>query len=114
MTISLSQLEEMFSNMRVKSGWDTEAELLWGYFFTDRDERKLEPLAEHLARLGYRVVNIYPTDDRTTNFLHVEKVERHTPLSLHERNGEFYDLAARFGLESYDGMDVGPVGANKG
>jgi|SRR5215472_7305955 len=109
MAMTLDQLEKMFSNMRFEAGWDTDGELLWGYFFTDCDARKLEPVAEHLALLGYRVVNIYPTDDRTTNLLHVEKVERHTPLSLHKRNGEFYDLAAQFGLESYDGMDVGPV-----
>jgi hypothetical protein len=109
MAITLDQLQVMFSNMRLKAGWGTDADLLWGYFFTDRDAQKLKPVAEHLALLGYRVVNIYPTDDRTTNFLHVEKVEHHTPLSLHKRNGEFYDLAARFGLESYDGMDVGPV-----
>jgi len=29
---------------------------------------------------------------------------------LHARNAEFYQLAEKFELESYDGMDVGPVG----
>lgn len=109
MAITLEQLEEMFRKMSVESGWDTDAELLWGYFFTDPNIEKLRPAAEHLAGLGYGIVDIYPTDDGSTCFLHVEKVERHTPESLHSRNTEFYNLAGQFDLESYDGMDVGPV-----
>jgi hypothetical protein len=35
--------------------------------------------------------------------------ERHTPETLDERNQEFYRLASRFNLDSYDGMDVGPI-----
>ena len=42
-------------------------------------------------------------------FLHVEKEEIHTPLTLHHRNTLFYALAERFEIESYDGMDVGPL-----
>jgi hypothetical protein len=110
--IALAQLKQMFQGMRTQSGWDTACPLLWGYFFTDPDESKLQPVAEHLARQGYRVVNIYPTDDGSTTFLHVEKVEVHTPRSLYARNAEHEALAARFGIKSYDGMDVGPVEAN--
>jgi hypothetical protein len=109
MSISLEMLEEMFENMRTKSGWNTDDALLWGYFFTDRDPKKLGPVADHLAADGYRLVKIYPTDDGATTFLHVERIERHTPYSLHERNAMFYALAARFGIDSYDGMDVGPA-----
>jgi hypothetical protein len=29
--------------------------------------------------------------------------------SLHERNQQLHALAERFGIESYDGMDVGPA-----
>jgi hypothetical protein len=107
--IALAQLQRMFQGMRTQSGWDTTGPLLWGYFFTDPDESRLTPVADHLAQQGYRVVKIYPTDDGSTRFLHVEKVEVHTPRSLHARNTEFEALAARFGIQSYDGMDVGPV-----
>jgi len=62
-----------------------------------------------LTASGYRLVRIYPTDDRSTCVLHVERIEKHTPQTLHARNGEFEKLAAELGLESYDGMDVGPV-----
>jgi hypothetical protein len=41
--------------------------------------------------------------------LHVERVEAHTPQTLFARNAEFYLLADEFEVESYDGMDVGPV-----
>jgi hypothetical protein len=110
--ISLDQLKQMFADMRANSGykkWNVDGPLLWGYFFTDPDSKKLELVAEYLSSNGYRFVAIYPTDDKSTFFLHVEKAEHHTPESLNQRNLEFYKLASHFKLESYDGMDVGPV-----
>ncbi|MCP5259880.1 MAG: ribonuclease E inhibitor RraB [Burkholderiaceae bacterium] len=53
--------------------------------------------------------SVYPADDKGTFFLHVEKIEHHTPESLNHRNREFYELANQFQLESYDGMDIGPA-----
>ena len=105
--ITLSQLEDLFDRMGEEL--DVDDELLWGYFFTDRDKKKLAPLRDELVRSGYREVALYRTDDEKTYFLHMEKVEKHTPASLHERNQHFYALADRFGIESYDGMDVGAV-----
>jgi hypothetical protein len=107
--IPLSQLEQMFENMRTEAGWDTDQELLWGYFFTDPKPESLRPLRMKLEAIGYRFVNLYPTDDRSTHFLHVERVEVHSPRSLARRNQELNALADKFGVESYDGMDVGPV-----
>ncbi|HEX6124860.1 MAG TPA: ribonuclease E inhibitor RraB [Pyrinomonadaceae bacterium] len=107
--ISLESLEEMFANMKGKAPWYKDGDLLWGYFFTDPDPKKLERAAERLTMMGYRFGSIYPTDDGTTHFLHVDRVETHTPQTLHLRNAELYALADEFDLESYDGMDVGPV-----
>lgn len=110
--ISLDQLKEMFADMRAKPSykkWNVDGPLLWGYFFTDPDSKELRPVADYLSSNGYRFVAIYPTEDKSTFFLHMEKVEQHTPESLNQRNQEFYKLASRFKLESYDGMDVGPV-----
>jgi hypothetical protein len=42
-------------------------------------------------------------------WLYVEKEEVHTPQSLDKRNDEFSLLADKLGLDSYDGMDVGPI-----
>jgi hypothetical protein len=82
---------------------------LWGYFFADKTPEKLEPVKKELIKNGYHFVDPYPTDDRSTFFLHVEKIEHHTPQSLHQRNLTFYKLADKYQIESYDGMDVGPV-----
>lgn len=107
MSITRAEVDELFERMGEEL--DVDRELLWGYFFTDGDKKKLKPLADELAAMGYREVALYRTDDRRTYFLHVERVERHTPETLHARNGELAALAERFGVESYDGMDVGPV-----
>ena len=107
--ITIDQLKDMFDRMRAEAPFDVDSELLWGYFFTDPSKKKLRPLADELLQQGYREAGLYRTDDRTTYFLHVEKVEKHTPESLDERNAHLQALADRFGIESYDGMDVGPV-----
>jgi hypothetical protein len=107
--ITPQALEEMFGNMRAKTKWNIDGDLLWGYFFFDRRQEKLRLLGQELQKSGYRLVNLYPSDDRSTYVLHVEKIEHHTPQTLHARNQEFYRLAEQNGIDSYDGMDVGPV-----
>ena len=74
-----------------------------------RNPQKLEPLAHHLSELGYRFVSIYETDDRSTHFLHVERIETHTPTSLLKHTLQMNALAEQFGIDCYDGMDVGPL-----
>lgn len=107
--ITLQQLEEMFAGMRAKTNWNLDGEMLWGYFFTDPDPDKLDMVATQLISKGYRFVSLRPTDDRRIYVLHVEREEHLTPKTLDGRNQEFYALAAKFNLRSYDGMDVGPV-----
>ena len=103
---SLVQLEQMFRSMKNESGWNINGHLLWGYFFTDRNPQRLEPLAQHLSELGYRFVSIYETDDRSTHFLHVERIETHTPISLLKHTIQMNVLAKQFAVDSYDGADV--------
>ena len=107
--IPIDTLEQMFAKISRESGWNTAGNLLWGYFFVDREPKKLEPLGAYLVKTGYHLVSIYETDDKSTHFLHVERVETHTPGSLFERNAELNALAVKFGVDDYDGMDVGPV-----
>ncbi len=107
--ITLEMLKQMFAEMRKDAPFDPDHELLWGYFFTHASKKELRPVADELVAEGYREVALYRTDDRKTYFLHVERVERHTPESLHARNQEFNALAERHGIDAYDGMDVGPV-----
>ncbi len=103
-------LVDMFDNIRAKTDWDMSGDMLWGYFFTDVDPEKLTRAAAVLAERGYRFVDIFPSEDDPTglHWLHVERVETHSVDSLLARNDELYDFADEFGLDSYDGMDVGP------
>jgi hypothetical protein len=111
--IEFAQLEEMFANIAVKTKWDMGGPMLWGYFFTDRSREKLEALVPELEGLGYRFVKLFMPDlDKGRDpyfFLHVEKEEVHSPATLHARNAELYAFARLHGLDSYDGMDVGPI-----
>ncbi|NDV61918.1 ribonuclease E inhibitor RraB [Puniceicoccales bacterium CK1056] len=112
--ISIKQIEEMFVSMSKNPGWDMNGPLLWGYFFTNTTPEQLEKTMKILEERGYRFVEIFVSkkdnpDDPDLFWLHVEKVETHTPVTLDKRNDEFYILADELGLDSYDGMDVGPV-----
>jgi hypothetical protein len=62
---------------------------------------------------GYRYVEVFEAEDEDASapyfFLHVEKVEIHNVDSLYRRNTELEAFAKQNGLDTYDGMDVGPV-----
>ena len=112
--ITKESLDEMFANMATDTPWDLTKPMLWGYFFTDLSKEKLERSAPLLVAQGYRLVDIYLADKEEPNeadlwWLHVEKVEIHTVDSLHNRNIELYRFANEQGIDSYDGMDVGPA-----
>ncbi len=111
--IDLLSLQEMFQNIRAKTQWDIDGPMLWGYFFTDQSAEKLKLAASELEKQGYRYVDMFvPELDEGEDeyfFLHVEKEETHSPESLNERNRQLYAFADKHALESYDGMDVGPI-----
>ena len=111
--ITRDDLQEMFDSARARAKWNVDDVCLWGYFFTDHDRKKLSAAVPVLENMGYRVVGfLEPTpddDDQSLIFLHVEKEELHTVESLDARNQELYRFADEFGLESYDGMDVGSI-----
>ena len=113
--ITLPALEEMFQNIQENTDWDTSKDMLWGYFFTHHEPSKLESAKEHLTEKGYDFVGIYIGDKDDASapdvyWLHVEKIETHTPKTLDARNDELYIYANKVGIDSYDGMDIGPVG----
>jgi hypothetical protein len=115
--ITLPQLEEFFDDTRqsFKSGrcaFLIDEECRWSYFFVDPDREKLLPVSDHMVRLGYEFVGtLYPEpdDEKPIYFLRVDRVERHSPTSLNHLNHQLYDIADQFGVQSYDGMDVGAV-----
>ncbi|RYF94863.1 MAG: ribonuclease E inhibitor RraB [Caulobacteraceae bacterium] len=109
--IKRQDLVGMFDGMRADAPWNVDGPLLWGYFFLSSDLPKLQAASETLKADGYRIVQLRAdrSGPKPKWQLHVERVETHTVESLLERNEQFYRLAERFGLESYDGMDVGPA-----
>lgn len=111
--IEVQALEDMFSNIKSTTMWDLNGPMLWGYFFTDSSEEKLQSFVPTLQKQGYRFVDLYvPELDEGMDeyfFLHVEKEEIHSVSSLHQRNQELESLAYLHQIGSYDGMDVGPI-----
>ena len=95
--------------MRVKTKWNLEGDMLWGFFFTNPTKEALIPFSKELEKKRYRIVDIYLDDAKANWWLHVEKIEIHTVHSLNQREVELRALAAKAGLRSYDGWDVGPV-----
>ena len=112
--IQLEQLVEMFDNIKEKNHWNMSGNMVWGYFFTNNNPEKIEKAKNILVNKGYTFVDIFISkkddpDEPDMFWLHVEKIETHTPKSLDQRNNELYIFAHEQGLTSYDGMDVGPV-----
>ena len=114
-----SQLEginELFNAAKTEDGWNLDEEMLFSYYFVDKDVDKLEKLGEHLDAEGYDFVDIFELGDEETNestgeyLLHIDKVEIHTPESLAQRNVEFQKLADEYEIETYDGWEFGEVG----
>ena len=115
--ITLQQLEDFFTKTRRtreagRSSWSIDDECRWSYFFVDTNREKLMPVADHMQSLGYGVIGTLDPDESDQNpvyYLRVDRIERHSPASLHERNQALYNVAEQFGVLDYDGMNVGAV-----
>jgi len=117
--ITSAQIHDFFDQTRRlkeegRARFDIDEVCRWSYFFVDTDRKKLTQAGKHLAKQGYEIIGFLdePTpedDDQKTLYLRFDKIEQHTPDSLLARNAELYKLAADFGLEDYDGMDVGAI-----
>ena len=88
--ITKDSLVEMFDNIAETTDWDMSGPMLWGYFFTHPSKDRLEQAAPALQSQGYRLVDIYLSDKDSPDeidlwWLHVERVETHTPDTLHDR-----------------------------
>ena len=84
---------------------DSDAELVWIYRFVDSNQEKLQRLATHLESLGYTFVKMSEAkndEDLGELELQVKKIEKHSPVSLAQRNKEFRTLAVTFGIRKYN------------
>lgn len=105
--VPIERIERMFEQMKGKAKWNTEAPMVWGYFFFDPAQDQLAGLAEEMKSSGYRLIELFKGAKMYT--LHVERIEIHTPASLFKRNAELGALATARCIKLYDGYDVSPV-----
>jgi hypothetical protein len=114
-----SQLEsigQVFAAATEEDKWNLTEDMLYSYYFVDEDVDKLEKLGLYLDAKGYDFIDVFELGDEETgestgeNLLHIDKVEKHTPQSLAERNVEFSKLAKEYEIASYDGWEFGEVG----
>lgn len=116
-SIFIEQLREMFSNIAANTDWDMSKPMLWGHFFAHTEPGRLEAAVPKLQAMGLRLVDIYLSDKEEEDepdlfWLHMEQERAHDPESLDQRNDEFYLFAHEEGIDTYDGMDVGPLPGN--
>lgn len=88
--ITIEILHDMFANIEKETNWDTSGNMLWGYFFTHSEPQKLEKAKKVLISKGYKFVDIYLSEkdepsDPDMFWLHVEKIEIHSPESLDKK-----------------------------
>jgi hypothetical protein len=109
--LTLEAMQEMFDNISKAAGWDMSQPKLFGYFFYDPSAEKLGDASYGLEDLGFRTVNIFVPEleegEDVFYVLHVERVEVHSPESLHALNVQLEAFAAQHALAGYDGVDVG-------
>ncbi len=109
-------IEQIFAAAKNEDKWDLTEDMLYSYYFVDKDVDKLEKLGLYLDGKGYDFIDVFELGDEETgestgeNLLHIDKVETHTPQSLAERNVEFSKLAEEYEIETYDGWEFGEVG----
>lgn len=54
------------------NGVNTDSEMLYGYFFTNKTREPLDKLADEIKKENYKFVDIYLDEDNLL-WLHVEK-----------------------------------------
>ena len=111
--IEREALEEMFESIADRGDWDLAQPMLWGYFFTSRDPSLLRAAIPRLQDDDYEFVSVFQSEkaepeDPDVWWLHVQRIEIHSVDTLFARNERLSEFASRHGLDSYDGMDVGP------
>ena len=112
----LAGIREIFEQARTEDGWNLDEPMLYSYYFIGTDADKLDGLGEALEEKDYEFIGVYELGDEETEkatgefLLHLDRVEKHTPESLAQRNVEFAKLAEDYGGVSYDGWEFGEEG----
>ncbi|CAN5128019.1 hypothetical protein BH09PAT1_BH09PAT1_1890 [soil metagenome] len=107
--ITMSDALSQFQTIKTKTKWDITKPLVWGYYFYDHDQTKLDHVALQLKKQGFMDVRILPAAGSTDNnyLLYVSEKVVLTPELLYKQSQEFAKLATTNHLESYDGWEAG-------
>ncbi len=109
-------IKEIFAEAKSEDNWNLDEPMLYSYYFVDKDADKLDSLGAALEEKDYDFIGVYELGDEETDratgefLLHIDKVEKHTPESLAQRNVEFASLAEDYGIAAYDGWEFGEEG----
>lgn len=112
----IAGIKEIFDDAKREDSWNLDEPMLYSFYFVDEDAEKLDKLGEKLEKDGYDFIGIYELGDEETEeatgefLLHIDKVEKHTPESLAQRNVEFQTLADEHEIKTYDGWEFGEEG----
>lgn len=111
----LESIREIFETARTEDQWNPDEEMLYSFYFIDKDAEKLEKLGLDLEKQGYDFVDIFELADEEEGepngefLLHIDKIETNTPETLAARNVEFQALADKYEIGSYDGWEFGEI-----
>ncbi|MEI8234073.1 MAG: SseB family protein [Verrucomicrobiota bacterium] len=113
-TIPLSQLQELFADLRQQTHGAIDAEQPWSYFFSAPTPEALEALSDALACHHFDGDEIQEDEEAERFFLELSRLETHTPESLFALNAELEAAAAKLEDVVYEGMDIQDAGGCRG
>lgn len=106
--ISLLKMQKAFERMQSEARWDIKKKLVWGYYFLDRDFKKLQKFGKVLKGSKLQTVDIRQVEKSPLFLLHVEEQRIHTADSLFEQCHILAEIADHEKIEVFDGWDVEP------
>jgi len=105
-TIPLSQLQELFTELRKQTNGAIDTDQPWSYFFSAPTAEALEGLSDSLASYHFDGDDIGKDDEADQFFLELTRLETHTPETLFALNVKLEEAAAKFEDVVYEGMDI--------
>lgn len=111
---SLNKFITTFDKMQHEAGWDITKKLYWGFYFLDKDYKKLESFGILLKEHGYRVIEMREIEGERLYLLHLEQVAIHTPQSFFDTCVNLATIAETHHIEIFDGWDVEQGDLTKG
>ena len=91
----IEDIKQIFADAKREDNWNLEEEMLYSYYFVDKEVEKLEDFGHFLEEKGYDFIDIFELGDEDTNeatgefLLHIDKEETHTPNLWRKETSNF-------------------------